>query len=157
MRARKHLKRLDTISIAVRVYFVTICIADRRPLLANAEAFAILRSEWEGAPRRYGWAVGRFVVMPDHVHFFCACNEAENSKSLSGFVGGFKQWTAKAILRKLALPAPLWQREFFDHLLRSDESYASKWEYVRDNPFRAGLASTAAVWPYAGEITQIVR
>ena len=104
MRVRKHLKRLDTISVAVPVYFVTICVADRRPLLANDEAADILRSEWQAASGRYGWTVGRFVVMPDHVHFFCACDETETSKSLSIFIGGFKQWTAKAILRRSRLP-----------------------------------------------------
>ena len=157
MRARKHLRRLDTISIAVPVYFITVCVASRRPLLANAKSFAILRSEWEAARTRYGWSVGRFVVMPDHVHFFCACDETANTKPLSGFVGGFKQWTAKAILLSLGLPAPFWQREFFDHLLRSDESYMSKWEYVRDNPVRAGLVRSAEEWPYAGEIVPIVK
>jgi REP element-mobilizing transposase RayT len=154
VRTRKH---LDTISVAVPVYFVTICVADCRPLLANPETFTVLHSEWSVAPTHYGWSVGRFVVMPDHVHFFCACEETQSSKPLSAFVGGFKQWTAKAILRRLARPAPLWQREFFDHLLRSDESYASKWEYVRENPVRAGLARAAEDWPYAGEIVQIER
>ena len=153
MRVRKHLKRLDTISIAVPIYFITICVADRRPLLANSDSFAVLRSEWASARSRYGWAVGRFVVMPDHVHFFCVCAETQGGKSLSGF----KQWTAKAILRNSGLPAPLWQREFFDHLLRSDESYGSKWTYVRENPVRAGLAQSPADWPYAGEITPIMR
>jgi hypothetical protein len=32
---------------------------------------------------------------------------------------------------------PIWQREFFDHLLRSEESYDQKWNYVRENPVRA--------------------
>src|ERR1700719_2153698 len=46
----------------------------------------------------------------------------------------------------------IWQREFFDHLLRSEESYDQKWNYVRDNPVRANLAQSAAEWPFAGEI-----
>ncbi len=159
MHARKPLRRLDTISISISVpvYFITVCVAGRRRLLANSDSFAVLRSEWASARSRYGWAVGRFVVMPDHVHFFCVSDETEKSKSLSGFVGGFKQWTSKAILGRLALRAPLWQREFFDHLLRSGESYASKWEYVRNNPVRAGLARSADDWPYAGEVVPIVR
>ncbi|RBP06414.1 putative transposase [Roseiarcus fermentans] len=157
MRDRKHLKRLYTVSIATPVFFVTICVANRRPVLAAPEAFAILRGEWAAARDRYGWAVGRFVVMPDHVHFFCACDETAHAKPLSGFIGGFKQWTSKAILKHLGLPAPLWQKEFFDHLLRNDESYAVKWDYVRDNPVRAGLARSADDWPYAGEITPISR
>jgi hypothetical protein len=36
--------------------------------------------------------------------------------------------------------------EFFDHLLRSEESYDQKWNYVRDNPVRANLAQKAAEW-----------
>ena len=157
MRDRKHLKRLDAISVTAPVYFITVCVAGRRPLLANSDSFAVLRCEWAAARSRYGWTVGRFVVMPDHVHFFCVCDETDMSKSLSGFVGGFKQWTSKAILPRLGLQAPLWQREFFDHFLRNDESYAAKWQYVRDNPVRAGLASSAGDWPYAGEVVPIIR
>jgi hypothetical protein len=46
-----------------------------------------------------------------------------------------------------------WQKSFFDHVLRSDESAAEKWEYVRQNPVRAGLVASADEWPYAGEIS----
>jgi len=44
----------------------------------------------------------------------------------------------------------LWQREFFDHVLRSDEGYAEKWDYVRENPVRAGLVRSPNEWPYFG-------
>jgi REP element-mobilizing transposase RayT len=50
-----------------------------------------------------------------------------------------------------------WQRRFFDHVLRNDESYAQKWNYVRENPVRAGLVAKAEDWPYAGEIIPIDR
>jgi len=46
---------------------------------------------------------------------------------------------------------------FFDHLLRNDESYAQKWEYVRENPVRAGLVHCSEDWPYQGEIVYIGR
>jgi hypothetical protein len=95
--------------------------------------------------------------VPDHVHFFCASDGTERASSLSGFVCGFKQWTAKAILRQLGRAAPLWQREVFDRLLRSDESCDSKWRYVLDNPVRAGLVGTSQDWPYAGELVPIIR
>jgi len=51
----------------------------------------------------------------------------------------------------------LWQPGFFDHLLRNDESYAQKWEYVRQNPVRAGLVDSAAAWRYQGKIVTIDR
>ena len=95
--------------------------------------------------------------MPDHLHFFCVNNETPGAGSLSRFMAGFKQWTAKGILRATGAAPPFWQKGFFDHVLRSDESYESKWGYVRENPVRAGLVSNADEWPYAGEITPIIR
>jgi hypothetical protein len=50
------------------------------------------------------------------------------------------------------VPGPIWQRQFFDHLLRSPQSYGDKWTYVRENPVRARLVAKAEDWPYAGEI-----
>ena len=95
--------------------------------------------------------------MPDHLHFFCVSDESPGAASLSSFVGGFKQWSAKGILRVARTAPPLWQKQFFDHILRSDESYKSKWRYVRENPVRAGLVTTAEDWPYAGEVATIIR
>jgi REP-associated tyrosine transposase len=52
----------------------------------------------------------------------------------------------------VALRSPgLWQPGFFDHILRSGESYAEKWNYVRENPVRAGVVKNADDWPYQGK------
>ena len=67
-----------------------------------------------------------------------------------------KGFCPKAIVCKKRRES-LWQRRFFDHVLRSDESYAQKWNYVRENPVRAGLVAKAEDWPYAGEIILIDR
>jgi hypothetical protein len=58
--------------------------------------------------------------------------------------------------RSATAATALWQREFFDHVLRSNESYSEKWNYVFDNPVRAGLVSTTQEWKYAGEIETLM-
>ena len=63
----RHLRRLDSVWIDSPIYFITSCTAGRRPVLANRETHAVLREEFETAPKRYGWTIGR-VVMPDHLH-----------------------------------------------------------------------------------------
>ncbi len=50
---------------------------------------------------------------------------------------------------------PHWQPAFFDHLLRSTESYTEKWEYVYRNPARAGLVENPGDWPYSGQIVPL--
>jgi REP element-mobilizing transposase RayT len=147
----RHLLRLTHIWQRQPLYFVTTCVAARRQLLAGPVAHAILREEWHGWRSRHGWLVGRYVVMPDHVHLF-ATPEPNTERTLSWVMGAWKEWTAKRLLARLREPAPLWQEEFFDHVLRSKESYAEKWEYVRNNPVRAGLVAKAEDWPYAGSV-----
>ena len=53
--------------------------------------------------------------------------------------------------------ATLWQPGFFDHLLRTAESYEQKWHYVRENPVRTGLVIRVEDWPYQGEIVGLDR
>ena len=57
-------------------------------------------------------------------------------------------------LKGATFPGPHWQKGFFDHGIRAEESYEQKWVYVRDNPVRAGLVRSAEDWPYAGEIAR---
>lgn len=140
MKTHGHLKRLNHLWSSHAVYFITICTRDRRPVLATAQMHELFRCEWETGHARHGWLTGRYVIMPDHVHFFCA-EQAEGAiHRLSRFIGGWKEWTAKGVLIKPAGSGSLWQKEFFDHVLRSEESYAEKWAYVRENPVRAELA-----------------
>jgi REP element-mobilizing transposase RayT len=156
MPEHKRLRRLDIVWIEPPIYFVTVCAKDRRRILADAEVVSILRDELASARGRHGWSVGRYVAMPDHLHFFCASDETPDAASLSRFIGSFKEWSAKRMIAA-GLRAPIWQKQFFDHLLRSDESYENKWTYVRENPVRAGLVAKQDDWPCAGEIDILKR
>ncbi len=150
-----HLHRLDRVFTSNPVYFITTTTHDRRALLARQDVAEILISEWRGARERHGWGIGRYVIMPDHVHFFCARmppDPRQPSKSLVELMQAWKQWTAKEIVRTLQVRAPIWQEEFFDHVLRSDESYAEKWSYVRNNPVRKELVANVEDWPWQGSI-----
>jgi REP element-mobilizing transposase RayT len=148
---RKHLRRLDQTWARCPRYFLTLCIAHRRRILAAPQTARILTESWRAAPQIHEWAVGRYVVMPDHVHFFAAA--LSDKKSLSSFIRDWKKWTTRQFQVSGITSPPAWQPEFFDHVLRSAESYEEKWNYVRENPVRAGLVPSAEEWPYSGECT----
>ena len=93
--------------------------------------------------------IGRYVIMPDHVHFFAA--PQPEAKSLSAFIRDWKKWTNRKIYDSPLVKPPVWQPEFFDHVVRSADSYEEKWHYVRSNPVRAGLCAAEELWPYSGE------
>ena len=135
------------------LYFVTICCADRKRLLANDIIHTAFRDFATRGQRDRHIAVGRYVLMPDHFHV-CVCGPAEFS--LGQWVRMLKTALGRK-LHELGHKPEFWQRGFFDHLVRNLESYAEKWEYVRQNPVRAGLVSRAEDWPYQGEIVIIDR
>ncbi len=90
--------------------------------------------------------------MPDHLHFFVAI--ASGGPSLSKWMQILKITLAKS-LREDGQVGPFWQKGFFDHALRSAESYGQKWDYVQRNPVRAGLVEVAQDWPYQGEVFRL--
>ncbi len=145
---RKHLPHLPPMEFPNQsiIIYVTQVVAKRRPLLARAAAVQTLLDTWRNAAH---WRVGRYVMMPDHLHLFCApaCFPSTPLKDWMAF------WRADAT-RHWPWPGekPLWQKDFFDRQLRRGESYTQKWHYVRENPVRAGLATDARDWPWQGEL-----
>jgi REP element-mobilizing transposase RayT len=141
--------RLGLIYINPPLYFVTFATRDRKSIPSLDCAQFALQQYAHCAIAKFDVALGRYVIMPDHVHLFV---RGGKNFTLATWIGGLKRAISVAITS-----TRLWQPGFFDHILRSDESYSEKWNYVRDNPVRAGLVETADDWPYQGEIVVIDR
>ena len=145
---KPRLRRLEGVYVRSPIYFVTACTAERKPLLANEsihQAFVTYSRQAE----KHGTHVGAYVLMPDHMHLFV--HPSDLSPSLETWIKSLKNSLSK-ILRATGRSSPHWQKGFFDHVLRSGESYSQKWHYVRNNPVRAKLVSEWEDWPYVGEI-----
>ena len=134
------------------LYFITICTIHWRKIRDLGTAYRAFQCYVRRARDDFGVAVGRYVIMPDHLHFFVRGN---NDFNLAQWVNGLKR--AISVPIGATKRRPLWQPGFFDHILRNDESYTQKWEYVRENPVRAGLVPRADDWPYQGEFVFIDR
>ncbi len=144
-RTLPHLPARDSVGHSI-IQFVTVTVAHRRPLLANPESARAIVDAWQKADL---WLVGRYLLMPDHLHMFCAPAIWPPAP--------LKQWMAywhAEATRHWPLPSekPIWQKDFFDRQLRSGERYREKWDYVWLNPVRAGLVSDPGDWPYYGEL-----
>ena len=170
------LKRLDRLFTSHPLYFVTTNTEDRKPILANAKVHEDFRKFCEAGLTR-GVFVGKYVLMPDHLHLFVAFGDeyelafVERRRSQSAATEGaavaavydrrlslLSEWmkslknSLSKTLRGMNVPAPHWQKGFFDHVMRSEESYSQKWLYVADNPVRKHLVPHFEDWPYQGEI-----
>ena len=149
-RHRGRPQRLVNVFIPDPVYFVTFCTWQKVSLLAHHEvnnAFCKAAREL----RIHSIAVGKYVIMPNHVHCFIRVGRGGN---ISLAVKALKRAITK-VIHTAKTDARVWQEGFFDHILRSNESYSNKWEYVRANPVRAGLVKHGEDWPFQGEIEMI--
>ena len=77
--------------------------------------------------------------MPDHVHALLSFPASENE--VKETMSQWKRWTARQLKIK-------WQRDFFEHRLRSDESWREKSDYILANPVRKKLVKIPQDWPY---------
>ena len=141
-------KRLKSLYTEWPIYFVTAVTYNRRRILNCADVHDSFIQFGLRARERGAW-VGRYVIMPDHIHLFVAFTA--DSVSLSSWMKSLKNAISK-VLTNATFDGPHWQKGFFDHVIRSEESYQQKWLYVLENPVRADLVKAAEDWPFAGEI-----
>ena len=125
------------------IVFVTVCTKDRCPWLACQEAHELLVETWHLAE---AWLVGYYLLMPDHLHLFAA------PRDLRFTIEGWLQFWKSRFTKSHAHGEWTWQDHAFHHRLRHTDSYSEKWEYVRENPLRAGLVARFEDWPYQGMI-----
>lgn len=127
------------------IVFVTVCTHKRLRCLASEQAHALLNDVWLKAD---SWQVGRYVVMPDHVHLFAAPTNPD--VDLERWVRYWKSLFSRPYQKQM--PIFRWQSGYWDTTLRWFDSYDQKWEYVRLNPVRHGLVQNPQDWPYQGEL-----
>ena len=132
-------------------YFVTFNTWNRRELLASPQVHETFRIFCAQAVT-FGVSVGRYVIMPDHIHLFAALSGKD--LSLPQWIKALRSVLGKTLI-KMGTDKPHWQEGFFDHVLRNPRSYAEKWEYVRMNPVRKGLVTQREEWPFQGQIENI--
>lgn len=132
-------------------YFVTICTQNKRRLFGEivvgadiirpklSEYGEIAETAIKAIPDHYSNVrVDRYVIMPDHVHMILIImSDKENSNgqmisapTIMTIIGQMKRWVSKRI------GFPIWQKSYFEHIIRDERDYISKIEYISNNPVK---------------------
>ena len=121
------------------ILFITVCCESRgKNALCHPEIACEIFNSVEFRNQNNLWYTHLVCLMPDHLH---ALISFPYERSMKQIITDWKRFLAT----KLKIG---WQRDFFDHRLRKDESYREKADYIRANPVRAGLISASEDWPY---------
>lgn len=104
----------------------------------------IIYNQWHKIPERYeNIDIDEFIIMPNHIHGILIVNKksgASPDTTISNIVGGFKSISAVEYLKfikqkNLNISGKIWQRSFYDHIIRDDESLNKIREYIHNNPY----------------------
>ena len=125
------------------IVFVTICTEKRVPWLATEFNHTLFRSVCQ---RATAWHLGRYMLMPDHLHGFVSPGDIDLS------IDSWIKYVKSQFRKEHPDKSLRWQTDHWDTRLRNGESYDEKWQYVLNNPVRAGLVERAHDWPHQGEL-----
>ena len=126
-------------------FVVTICVSPRRAIFSDEAINSVLLEEIQQLNNEGAWTAHVFCLMPDHLHLMIT----PGPEGLSAAVKLFKGRTASKT-RNLREAGRLWQRSYFDHRIRSSESFSDKCAYILLNPVRAGLCDVPEDFKWCG-------
>jgi putative transposase len=127
------------------VFFVSVnCIEKGQNLLCTPSVAEVIAESFRFYHDRGNWFAHLLMVMPDHVH---ALMSFPREQSMRSVLSKWKEFVAKKT-------GVRWQRDFFDHRLRTDEDYTEKAHYIRMNPVRKRLVTRPEDWVYVWEFNK---
>ncbi len=144
-------------------YFITICTENRKCILSEVEdgnelrrasihltkLGYIARDTMCSLEERYNIQVDSYVIMPNHIHMILLLKAFQDSKTIGQLVGAYKSLVAKQwrdLCNAHGITAgTIWQRNYYEHILRNKADYLEKARYIDENPDQWHLDEYAAI------------
>ena len=134
-------RRLPRLDLPGHTYYLTCCLDRRRPLFRQHQLAEFLISLYAAARGEGKIALHGYVVMPDHYHVLLTL---KGETSLSSLVRAVHSLFARYCRATTRFQGRIWQRRFYDRVVRSESDWREKLTYLHGNPVRAGLVDNPA-------------
>ena len=151
MDCRKHPRLKDFDYSSAAAYFLTLCTDKRAEILCRivgrddlgappdiilSDAGKVAEKYIRAIPSAYeNVIVDKYVIMPNHVHLLITITDTQrravsSRPTVSQIIGAFKRFSNKEC------GCQLWQTSFYDHIIRDDQDYIARWNYIDSNPIK---------------------
>lgn len=131
-------------------YFVTFCCERRTPVFVNEDRAHWIVEFMKAESARHEFVVDAYCVMPDHLHLLVL--GMRPTSNLLAFAKSLKQKSAYTYQQEVGIR--LWQKNFYDHVLRSSEETSPAAAYIWMNPVRKGLCKRLEDYPFSGSFSR---
>ncbi|MBI5889464.1 MAG: transposase [Nitrosomonadales bacterium] len=139
-------------NVAGASYFFTVNLADRSQSLLT-EHIASLRSVFEYTRQRHPFTVDAFVILPEHIHAIWTLPESNSDFALRwrlikfAFSRSLPHVENRSKSRISKGERGIWQRRYWEHLIRDEADFARHVDYIHINPVKHGLVPRVVDWP----------
>jgi len=146
LKQRKNAPRLSCFDYrGSHAYFITCATYKKRPYFSDKSVVDTILPVLSRCSSRNGFGIYTYCFMPDHLHMLLI---GEESSSLQGFMKTFKQESSFAF--KKGCSGSLWQRSYYDRVLRTEETLEEVALYIINNPVRKGLVDDYSSYTFSG-------
>jgi putative transposase len=127
-------------------YFITLCTYDKKPIFTSKSSISWLIDVLRKQSKTFGFKIWAYCFMPDHLHLLI---EGEKSDSdMKRFISSYKQHTGYHYKKKTS--SRLWQINYYEHVLRSEEDTINVANYIFANPVRKGIVEDYTQYEFLG-------
>ena len=145
--SRKAVPRLRNFSYrGFHAYSLTLSTHQRQHQFTAPDTVEPLRDLLLSTAAAHGFRVWAFCFMPDHLHTLLQRDRAD--ASLPAFLRNFKQRSSYVF--RQGHGKTLWQRSYYDRVLRKDEDIRAVSRYIFENPVRKGVVKEFTSYPFSG-------
>ncbi|VFN07563.1 MAG: putative transposase, partial [Candidatus Kentron sp. G] len=146
---RNHHEQLPKGQHTGAIYFFTVVTYRRKPWLDRDERIEILREALRKTMVHRPFRIDAMVVLPDHLH--CLWQLPEGDHDFSGRWREIKKAVSRHIDTRTnhRNERPVWQRRFWEHLIRDEDDLCNHRDYIHYNPVKHGLAKRPGDWPWS--------
>ena len=140
-------------------YFFTVVTEGRAPLFANGNARSLLGNVMRQCVSRYPFEIDAIVLLPDHLHTLWSLPRGDDEFSMrwAWIKREFtRQWMAlnnteqnRSALIHGQRRRSVWQRQFWEHLIRDESDLVSHFDYIHYNPVKHGYVQRPRDWPWS--------
>lgn len=135
-------------------YFFTVNLAERKRTLL-VDHMAVLRTVMRDVSNRHPFRTDALVVLPDHLHAIWTLPEGDRDFAMRWMLikAGFSRCIAVGERRNRSRAAKgergIWQRRYWEHLIRDEQDFARHADYIHFNPVKHGHVARAVDWPHS--------
>ncbi|MEM7113439.1 MAG: transposase [Chloroflexota bacterium] len=140
--------RIRRLYVVGAIYFITAVTHTRRPIFQNDQNVALLRKTLREVKKRYPFQMRAYIFLPDHFHLLIHLQDETN---ISDLLRSLK-WNTTLNYKKarhLTGSVTLWQKGFWDHVIRDERDFTNHFHYIHYNGVKHGYVSRPEDYPHS--------